>query len=167
MEKENYAHQMLVPEIEESSTTHLKRIEFINEWVPFLEAVRAKDPEYYPILLQSFETHWSKNRKPNFTDLIEYILVFLKNAYEINFHVEESESHISVESMNCPLLQTLYQSGRYTETDRRILCFHCSEFNFLKYFRLYGKDYQLRLYPNSCHFYIEKYHEERVNPLFF
>ncbi|MCJ8347265.1 hypothetical protein MJH12_17120, partial [bacterium] len=81
MEKQAYAQQLMVPEIDGHATQNQSRAHFLNEIMPLLENLRTQFPYQY----QPFIDRWNKSkiikRSNRFQDTLEYFLVFLKHNY--------------------------------------------------------------------------------------
>ncbi|PCJ21137.1 MAG: hypothetical protein COB02_00695 [Candidatus Cloacimonadota bacterium] len=167
MEKEAYAQQLMVPEIDDHATQYQNLIHFSDEILPLLESLRTQLPYQY----HSFIDQWKKTKiikKSNrFQDTLEYFLVFLKHSFGMEFHIIEEEDSYQIESINCPLIQLQNQSHETTELQRKTLCYHCSEFHMIKFLRHHNVKYRLTLYPSGCQLQTDNPKETQQNPLFY
>jgi hypothetical protein len=166
MEKEAFAQKMMIPEIDESAVKYLNRTKFLNEIVPLLETFYQNNPEHYQSFLDSFRQN-NPEREPDFSDVLEYMLIYLSGVFEIDFYVEENAQMYAVESIECALLKQLWRQPEPNEMKRQRLCRHCAEFHFIKYFRLYNAAFKFQIHQSGCQFFIEKINREKINPLFY
>lgn len=166
MEKEAFAQKMMVPEIDESAIKFLNRSKFVNEMLPLLEHCYQGNPEHYYHLLNTFH-ETVPERLPNFSTVLEHMLIYLSGAFAVDFVVEENQQMYVIESLECSLLQHLWHQPKTDEFKRKQLCQHCAEFHFCKYFRFYGLGFKFQLHHTGCQFFIEKIEEEKINPLFY
>ncbi|MBW7874466.1 MAG: hypothetical protein H3C47_00590 [Candidatus Cloacimonetes bacterium] len=169
MTKTMYQHmeQIMIPDIEADSSIVQNQLYFLVQILPVLEALRNNDPDQYEIFVDEFQKKFNTRHKPNFSDVLEYSLVFLKNSYGMSFQMEQSSTSYHIESIDCPLVARQLQNPHLTELERKTLCFHCHEFHLRKFFRLFRLDSSLQLYPNGCSVYVEKPKEEKINPLYY
>ncbi len=168
MYRTHQMEQALVPELDQESSQHQNRLHFLYELLPLLESIRASHSEDYQELLESYQNSWPSQSRGNFEALLEYSLTHLNSAYGIQFRLEIGPDSIAFESVECPLVALQELRGGATEIQRKVLCWHCSEFHFRKFFRLFRLKDRLTLYPDACQFEVERpSSEERFNPLYY
>ncbi len=169
MTKTMYQHmeRIMIPDIEPDSSVVQNQLYFLVQIVPVLESIRNTSPDRYEVFIDEFQKKFSTKNKPNFSDVLEYSLVFLKNSYGMSFQIEHSVSSYNIESVECPLVHRQSQNPNVTELERKILCFHCHEFHLRKFFRMFRLDSNLQLHPGGCIVNVEKPKEEKINPLYY
>jgi hypothetical protein len=167
MEKQMEAMKMMVHDPDEESAVHLRKLHFLQDLLPLLESLRTTPGKDYHEWIDSFQNAISTERLPKFSNLLEIILLYLKAAYHMEFYLEETLGTIAIESISCPLVHLQAQRD-VSEWERKTLCYHCYEFHFNKYYRMFEIPSSLQLYPDSCQQILEKTTDDKpVNPLFY
>ena len=165
--KTAYAQRLMIPEVDTESTQFQNQEHFINQLLPLLEHIRKTSPSTYQDAIDKFREHWeSKIHATNLNDMLEYLLTYLKNTFGLQFYLEESTDTYHLEVVDCPLVENLKRKG-LGELDRKILCWHCSQYHYLKFLRIFSASARLELHPRGCGFAIEKEGQEPVTPLFY
>ena len=168
MEKEAFAQKLLLPELDTDSKESQNCDHFIQQLMPLLEHIRRNSPRTYQQAIDQFRLHWeNKIHSANLQDTLEYLLIYLKQNFGMQFYLEENEDSFYLESLHCPLVHALNLRGNHVEIERKTLCFHCSNYHYLKFLDLHSTASHLSLHPTGCQFTIEKTGEDQINPLFY
>lgn len=168
MEKEAFTQKLLVPELDDSSKEFHNCEHFVQQLMPLLEHIRRNSPRTYQQAIDQFRQHWeSKIHTANLKDTLEYLLIYLKHNFGMQFSLEETEDCFYLESVQCPLVCALHRRENCGEIERKTLCYHCSHYHYFKFFNLHSVDSRLSLHPSGCQFTIEKNGDDHINPLFY
>lgn len=160
----------MVPEVDASATHSHSQNHFVNELAPLLEHLRKSSPATYEQAIEQFRKNWEERiHASSLRDTLEYLLTYLQSTFGMQFFLEEASDFYYLESIQCPLVQTLHQRGGTGVMERKILCYHCSHYHFLKFLKTFSSHPHLELHPSGCHWHINKPHsdKEEPNPLFY
>ena len=160
----------MVPDVDASATHSHSQNHFVNELVPLLEHMRKSSPGTYEQAIEQFRKHWEDRiHASSLRDTLEYLLTYLKSTFGMQFFLEEANDSYYLESIQCPLVETLHRRGSTGDIERKIVCYHCSHYHFLKFLKSFANKPHLELHPNGCHWLIDKPggEKEEPNPLFY
>lgn len=169
MEKKAYVQQLMVPEVDSSAANYHAQNHFVHELAPLLEHLRKTSPTTYEQAIEQFRKHWEERiHAASLRDTLEYLLTYLQSTFGMQFFLEETEDSYYFESVQCPLVQTLNRKA-VGPMERKILCYHCSQYHFLKFLKAFSNHPHLELHPGGCHWNIQKPNQshQELNPLFY
>ena len=170
MEKKAYVQQLMVPEVDSSVAQHHAQSHFVHELAPLLEHLRKTSSTTYEQAIEQFRQHWEERiHAASLRDTLEYLLTYLQSTFGMEFFLEETEDSYFMESVQCPLVQTLFKRTDVGPMERKILCYHCSQYHFLKFLKAFSNHPHLELHPSGCQWNIEKPVGDHLeqNPLFY
>ena len=87
--KRGICKKLLVPELDNGSKESQNCDHFIQQLMPLLEHIRRNSPRTYQQAIDQFRLHWeSKIHSANLQDTLEYLLIYLKQNFGMQFYLE-------------------------------------------------------------------------------